>query len=185
MTTEHSTSTSGKKMFEEEMVKWGSNTKLHFLHKLLTRNLKTWSVFQTLLSRTMLQASEIGGLFRPPEQTQNSFITRRCYGKRNTDKVKPCERRKKSPEKKKNQNKPWFNPSTVCFTINLSHLTPKHWASLLEVVSHLVAASSFVSGEISFFLSFWIAAENHKQPEVSSGLFLKFVTFYFDLSLRA
>lgn len=40
MTAERSAYTSGKKTFEEQMVKWGSNRKFQFLHKLLNRNLK-------------------------------------------------------------------------------------------------------------------------------------------------
>lgn len=99
-------------MFEEHVVKWGSSVKLQFLHQLLHRNLKTCSVFQTLLvARTMLQASEIGGLSRQPDDVplsifstsisstekqetqgeffrQDFFLTqgRCCYGKRNTEK---------------------------------------------------------------------------------------------------
>jgi len=99
-------------MFAERMVKWGSNIKLKFLHKSLHRNLKTCSVFQTLLTaRTMVWASEMGGLSRHPDDAplsiigtsisgtkkqntqgevfhQDFFLTqgRRCYGKMNAEK---------------------------------------------------------------------------------------------------
>lgn len=99
-------------MFEEHTVKWGSSIQLQFLHKLLIRNLKTCSVFQTLLvAKTMLQASEVGGLSSQPDdvplsifstsisstekqETQGEFFHqvffltqgRCCYGKRNTEK---------------------------------------------------------------------------------------------------
>lgn len=74
--TERSISTSGKKILEEQMVKWGSNIKFQFLHKLINRNLKTCSVFQTLLTAiTMVQASEIGGLSRHPYDVPLSIIS--------------------------------------------------------------------------------------------------------------
>lgn len=58
------------------MVKWGSNIKPQFLHKLLNRNLKTCSVFQMLLiARSILWASETGGLSRHPDDIPLSIIS--------------------------------------------------------------------------------------------------------------